>query len=134
MEMYTQTCDKGFELPVIFDDQDLIAKADKHLHDCDYKAAAVYTRSAFEKMIRKYCEKKGKKLVFKSHLKDYSSQNFWKAIKADVPGSINDIERYRALVLNTFSHYNTDRHEIKIELKNAIKAVKELDTNLKALS
>ena len=62
-------------------------------YDCDYKAAAVYTRSAFEKLVREYCARKKKSLVFKPKLKDYSSENFWDKTKADVPGPVYDIER-----------------------------------------
>ena len=129
MEFYGQLCQDGTEVPIIFDDQDLIAKAENHLQQCDYKAAAVYTRSAFEKLVRNYCEKKQKKVAFKSKLKDYTSENFWDAAKGDVPAeSITAIEQYRSLVLNAFSHYNTEKHEIKTELTNAIQAVKVLKT------
>jgi energy-coupling factor transporter ATP-binding protein EcfA2 len=130
LEFYAQPCGDGTEVPIIFDDQDLIVKANRYLQQCDYKAAAVYTRSAFEKEIRKYCEKKKKAVVFKSRLKDYTSEDFWKVIKADVPQSAQGIEQYRALVLNPFSHYNTERHEIKTELENAIAAVKTLRDEL----
>ena len=130
MEFYAQLCSDGTEVPVIFDDQDLIAKAEYHLQQCDYKAAAVYTRSAFEKLVRNYCEKKHKKVAFKSKLKDYTSENFWDAAKDDAPNSQTAIEQYRSLVLNAFSHYNTERHEIKTELQNAIQAVKNLKQEL----
>jgi energy-coupling factor transporter ATP-binding protein EcfA2 len=133
MEFYAQICKDGTEVPVIFDDQDLIAKAEFHLQQCDYKAAAVYTRAAFEKSVRKHCEKKHKMVVFKSRLKDYTSEVFWDAAKADAPGSIAAIEQYRSLVLNAFSHYNTERHEIKTELENAIQAVKNLKTEFAAV-
>ena len=94
---------------------------------CDYKAAAVYTRSAFEKIIQKYCEKKRKSLRFKSCLKDYTSENFWDAMKSDLnPATLNAIEAHRSLVLNTFSHDNTEKHEIKTELQDAIQAVDTL--------
>lgn len=53
---------------VIFDSQDMIAKTAHHLHQCDYKAAAVYTLSAFEKLIRKHCEDRSKKLEFNSQI------------------------------------------------------------------
>ena len=71
-----------------------------------------------------------KKVVFKSRLKDYTTEHFWSVVKADAPNSVGDIERYRALVLNPFSHYNTERHEIKAELENAIQAVKNLKSEL----
>lgn len=130
MEFYAQTCKDGIDIPVIIDNQDFITTAEHHLHQCDYKAAAVYTRSAFEKLVRKYCEKKRKSLVFKPRIKDYSSEDFWAATKADVPNSVNAIEQYRSLVLNAFSHYNTEQHEIRTELKNAIQAVKNLKTEM----
>lgn len=131
MEFYAQSCADGTEIPVIFDNQDLLGKAQHHLQQCDYKAAAVYTRSAFEKLIRKHCEKNKKPVVFKSRLKDYTTEDFWKAIKGDLPQkNQNDVETYRPLVLNAFSHYNTERHEIKTELASAIQAVKNLKNEL----
>jgi len=134
MEFYAQTNDQGYEVPVIFDNQDLIAKAERHLRQTDFKAAAIYIRSAFERIIRKYCEDKKKKVVFKSRLKDYTTEHFWSVVKADAPNSVGDIERYRALVLNPFSHYNTERHEIKAELENAIQAIKNLKSELDSSS
>ena len=59
----------GYEIPLIKDDGDFLQKAKKHFADCDYKAAAVYTRSAFEKMLQIYCKKKKKKIIFKLKLK-----------------------------------------------------------------
>lgn len=134
MEFYAQTCADGTEVPAVFDDQDLVAKAEYHLQQCDYKAAAVYTRSAFEKLVRKHCEDKSKKLVFKSQLRKYQSEDFWNAIKKDLPEATrDDIQIYRSLVLNAFSHYNTERHEIKPELENAIQAIKNLKDELARL-
>ncbi|MGA6924898.1 MAG: hypothetical protein WBY88_04390, partial [Desulfosarcina sp.] len=131
MEFYAQPCSDGTEIPVVFDNKDLIAKAEHHLQECDFKAAAVYTRSAFEKLIRKHCEKKKKALVFKSRLKDYTTEDFWKVIKNDLPRQTqNDIETYRPLVLNAFSHYNTELHEIRTELINAIQTIKNLKVDL----
>ncbi len=132
MELYAKTNREGFEVPVIFDNQDLISKAKKHLEQSDYKAAAVYVRSAFEKTLRQYCEKKKKAVVFKSKPNKYTTEDFWKVIKGDLdPALKSRIETYRALVLNPFSHYNTERHEIRMELENAIQAVTELRDELR---
>ena len=133
MEFYAQQTSEGYEIPCIFDDPDLLKKARYHLENCDYKAAAVYTRSAFEKCIRDYCQKKKKKIEFKIKLKDYTTENFWTEIISDIkPKRKSDVEKYRALVLNAFSHYNTERHEIKKELADAIKAVSDLAIELRA--
>ena len=60
-------------------------------------------------------------------LKDYTSDDFWQAVKLDLqPQTITAIEQYRNLVLNTFGHYNTAKHEIRTELSSAIEAVKVL--------
>ena len=132
MEFYAAVSREGFEVPVIFDNQDLLTKARKHLGQNDYKAAAVYVRSAFEKTIRRHCEKKKKAVVFKSKPHKYTTEDFWNAIKGDIdPALKSKIETYRSLVLNPFSHYNTERHEIRTELENAIKAVTELKDELK---
>lgn len=134
LEFYAQACADGTETPLIIDDKDFIAKAEAHLNQCDYKAAAVYARSAFEKLIRRHCEKKKKAVTFKSRLKDYTTQDFWNVIKGDLPAATQaDIETYRPLVLNAFSHYNTERHEIKAELTSAIQAVKNLKAELAKL-
>jgi len=131
MEFYAQPTDKGYEIPCIIDNPDLLAKAERHLEQCDYKSAAVYTRSAFEKMIRNYCDKKRKKVTFHTKQKKYSSQDFWNAMKCDLDAPlIADVERYRDLVLNTFSHYNTEKHEIRTELAAAIQTIKALKTAL----
>jgi len=134
LEFYAQTCADGTEKPLIMDGTDFIAKAEAHLSQCDYKAAAVYARSAFEKLIRRHCEKKKKAVTFKSRLKDYTTQDFWDVIKGDLSATTQaDIETYRPLVLNAYSHYNTDRHEIKAELTNAIQAVTNLKDELAEL-
>ncbi|MEA3544534.1 MAG: AAA family ATPase [Thermodesulfobacteriota bacterium] len=52
----------------------------------------------------------------------------------DLPATTKaNIEKYRSLVLNPFSHYNTERHEIKSELVNAIQAVKDLKQELSSM-
>jgi hypothetical protein len=134
LEFYVETCADGTEIPLIMDNTDFIAKAEDHLNQCDYKSAAVYARSAFEKLIRRHCEKKKKAVVFKTRLKDYTTEDFWKVIKNDLPEATrNEIETFRPLVLNAFSHYNTERHEIKSELARTIKAVKNLEDELTKL-
>jgi len=131
MEFYAQPTDKGYEIPYIIDNQDLLNKAEAHLNQSDYKAAAVYTRSAFEKVIRTYCDKRGKSVKFHAKQKKYSSQDFWNAITDDLETTlVSDVERYRDLVLNAFSHYNTEKHEIRTELTSAIQTIKNLKTAL----
>ncbi len=134
LEFYAELTKEGYEIPKIFDNQELLAKAKYHLDNSDYKAAAVYTRSAFEKIIRNYCEKKKKKITFKTKVNEYSTEDFWPEVKQDIQSSTKTaVETYRNLVLNPFSHYNTEKHEIKTELISAIQAVKDLKDELDAI-
>ncbi len=133
-EFYAQETKAGYEIPRIESNTDFLKKANFHFNNADYKAAAVYTRSAFEQAIRNYCKKKRKKIVFKAKLKDYTSEDFWKAVGKDVETATKeDVEKYRDLVLNPFSHYNTEKHEIRTELQGAIRTIKQLKKELRAL-
>lgn len=134
LEFYAQETREGYEIPLI-NEGDFLKTAEEYYKECDYKAAAVYTRSAFEKTLRKYCEDKKKKITFKSKLKDYTTEDFWNVVKEDVNSSLqSEINKYRALVLNPFSHYNTEKHEIKTELEAAIEAVKDLKNELNKIA
>jgi hypothetical protein len=135
MEFYARRNHHGYETPLILPDPDLISKAQAHHAECDYKAAAVYARSAFEQMIRDYCDKRPKKAIpFHKKAKDYKSQHFWSAIRDDprVAPLGADVERYRELVLNPFSHYDTEKHEIGTELRDAINTINALKAALRS--
>jgi recombinational DNA repair ATPase RecF len=130
IEFYARDCHDGSQMPMIVDCPDLLAKAKYHLDSCDYKAAAVYARSAFEKIIQNACEG-NKAITYRRRLKDYTTEHFWNALKGDLQQTTRErIETYRSLVLNTFSHYNTERHEIRAELNSAIQAVEALKAEL----
>jgi len=131
LEFYAETTNNGYEIPRIFDKGNLLEKAKIHYSQCDYKSAAVYVRSYFEKIIQKHCENKKIKVPFKSKLKKYTTEDFWNEIKSGIDAAVvKDVEKYRSLVLNTFSHYNLEKHEIKKELDSAIQAVEKLKSEL----
>lgn len=131
MEFYSVLTNKSYEIPKIFDNQDFLKKAEWHLTNGDYKSAAVYTRSEFERILCKYCEDKEINIPFKLKFKSYKSEDFWNEISRNIELSLkNEIEKYRELVLNPFSHYNIEKHEIKSELNSAIEAVKDLKDKL----
>lgn len=134
LEFYAQEVNGGYDIPKIVDGTDLIRKARVHYSNSDYKASAVYARSAFEKIIINYCAKKRKELPFKKKWKDYSSQDFWNRVKDDVQTStVTRIEGYRFLIYNKLSHYDPESNPLKSELNDAIDAVEDLRTELKAL-
>lgn len=134
LEFYAQEVNGGYEVPKVFDGTDLISKARYHFNNLDYKASAVYARSAFEKIIINYCAKKRKELPFKKKWKYYTSQNFWNKVKDDVqPATVTRIEGYRFLIYNKLSHYDPESNPLKSELNDAIDAVDDLKAELRAL-
>jgi len=135
IEFYAQEMNGGYEIPKVDDKTDFIQKAKAHYANSDYKASAVYARSAFERILMNYCEKKRKKLVFKTRKKDYSSEDFWKVIKDDLqPATKINIEQYRFLIYNPLSHYDPEINPVKAELSAAIAEVENLSNELNALT
>lgn len=137
LEFYSTKIDKGFEIPRIIDNNDFISRAEEYVKENDYKCAAVYTRTAFERELQKFCDRKSIPVKYHKQVKKYSSEDFWSAIKTAghiTAGMESDIEQYRDLVLNAFSHYNTEKHEIKKELQNAIIKIKALKAALDGIA
>ncbi|MBT1705870.1 AAA family ATPase [Chryseosolibacter indicus] len=137
LEFYATQIDKGYEIPRILDNNDYIARAEKYLQENDYKCAAVYARTAFERELQKFCDRKGIAVKYHKQVKKYASEHFWNAIKSQnhmTQGTISDIEQFRDLVLNAFSHYNTEKHEIKKELQKALNSIKSLKGVLDAIA
>lgn len=131
IEFYAQEVKGDFEIPKVADGTDMIVKARQHYNNSDYKASAVYARSAFEKIIMNYCEQNRKLIAFKAKRKDYSSQDFWYKIKGDIkPATKTSIEGYRFLIYNKLSHYDPEVNPLKTELRDAITAVENLRTEL----
>jgi len=127
IEFYAQEMRQGYEIPMIDDEADFLTKARKHYNASDYKASAVYARSAFESALMKYCTEKGKKLPYKARRKDYSTEDFWRAMKNEVPEPTrSNIENFRFLIYNPLSHYDPESSPIKSELLLAIKEVENL--------
>ena len=134
IEFYAQEVKGGFEIPKVEDGTDMIEKARQHYINSDYKASAVYARSAFEKIIMDYCERKRKLIAFKTKRKDYTSQDFWNKVKGDVQRATKtSIEGYRFMIYNKLSHYDPEVNPLKTELIAAIDAVANLKTELDEL-
>lgn len=132
IELYTVSVKDGFEIPRINDKTGFLDRAAAHFNESDYKAAAVYARSAFENIVQAYCDNK-LPVKYQKKSKKYTSEDFWTAIKAEgrlLAATVTEVEKYRELVLNPFSHYNTEKHEIHRELDEAIKTIRILKDEL----
>ena len=124
------------EIPVYVEDKAYLEKAQEHLDANDYKACAIYIRTAFETIIKKYCEKERLSVRYRSDPKKLDSQDFWDSIKIKnkVNGKLDQtliqkIELSRSVILNPLSHA-TVVNIPKRELEDAMKAVEELQNEL----
>ena len=137
-EFYFSKTDE-YEIPIYVENRAYLEMAQEHLDANDYKACAIYIRTAFETIIKQYCENERLPVRYRSDPKKLDSQDFWDSIKIKnkVTGKleqtlIHKIELCRSIVLNPLSHatiVNIPRQE----LEDAIKAVEELQGELHVL-
>ena len=133
VELYFAQTDE-YELPVYMDDKTYLEKAKEYLDANDYKACAIYIRTAFETIIKAYCEDKRLPVRYRSDPKKLDSQDFWDPIKSQnklEQTLIHKIEMCRSVILNPLSHA-TITNIPRQELEDAVDAVEELQNELKA--
>ena len=131
VEFYFRQTDE-YEIPVYVEDKAYLDKAREYLDANDYKACAIYLRTAFEIMIEEFCEVKRLPVRYRRNRDKLDSQDFWDAIKVENgkssfldPLLIRDIELYRSRILNPLSH-TTITNIPKKEIETAIEAVERL--------
>lgn len=125
IEMY---CDKQveYELPIFDESKDYLSKAKLYLSQHEYKPAAIYTRTAFEVIIKRYCDEKGLPVRYKEKSKELSSDDFWKVVKGKVSSDLaTKIEHTRSLIMNPLSHARI-MSVYPAEVKEAIEAIETL--------
>ena len=71
------------KLPVYVEDKAYLEKAREYLNTNDYKACAIYVRTAFEAAIKQYCEKKDLAIKYRGNPRDLRSEDFWIPIKTE---------------------------------------------------
>ena len=136
-EFYFMATD-AYEIPVCKEDAPYLEKAKEYLDENDYKACAVYVRTAFEAAIKQYCENKGLAVKYRENPKDLKSEDFWVPIKMEMDKTdvllldlrvVDKIELTRKFTLNELSHASVANIYRK-ELEDAIDAVEDLETAL----
>ena len=135
VEFYFRQTDE-YEIPVYAEDKAYLDKAREYLDANDYKACAIYLRTAFEIMIEDFCDVKRLPVRYRRSRDKLDSQDFWDPIKVENRKSgfldaslIRDIELYRTRILNPLSH-TTITNIPKKEIEDAIEAVERLKTSL----
>ena len=141
VEFYFRQTDE-YEIPVYAENRAYLDKAREYLDANDYKACAIYLRTAFEMAIEDFCADRRLPVKYHRDPNKQDSQDFWDAIKIEntrrtqnrdpavlVQKLINDIELYRSRILNPLSH-TTIANIPKKEIEDAIEAVARLKTAL----
>ena len=136
-EFYFRTTDE-YEIPVCKEDAPYLKKAREYFDASDYKACAVYLRTAFEAIIKRFCDKRNLRVRYCENPKGLTSEDFWDPIKTGTKRDgtpfleqtfIRQIELYRSIILNPLNHA-TIANIPKREIEEAISAVEELETAL----
>lgn len=128
-ELYSPNNATSPVLPINYKND--LARAKNHLENNDYKAAAVYARTAFEITLKNFCDKQKLKVRYCKDAKKLQSEDFWQAVKThglDLE-LISRIELYRAVVLNPLSHSQII-NITKDEVSNSIAAIEQLEKAL----
>ena len=137
-EFYFSKTDE-YEIPIYAEDRVYLEKAREYFNINDYKACAIYLRTAFEVAIKRFCDKKNLKVRYRENSKDLRSDDFWQAIKGGKTRDgdpflekalTDEIELYRNIILNPLSHSRIVA-VVEKEISKAIKAVEKLEAKLK---
>ncbi len=141
VEFYFRQTDE-YEIPVYVEDKAYLDNARDYFEANDYKACAVYLRTAFEVIIKNFCEDKHIPVRYRREPNKQDTQDFWDAIKIENKRRtekedpalldkdlINDIELYRSRILNPLSHA-TIANIPKKEIEDTIEAVERLKAAL----
>ena len=138
VEFYFRQTDE-YELPVYMENKAYLEKAREYLDANDYKACAIYLRTAFEMTIEEFCANRRLPVKYHRDPNKQNSQDFWEAIKIENQNSnfldpplIRDIELYRTRILNPLSHA-TIANIPKKEIEDTIEAVELLKEALQGV-
>ena len=82
VEFYFSQTD-AYEISVYTEDKAYLEKAREYLDANDYKACAIYVRTAFEAAIKRYCEKKDLAIKYRENPRDLRSEDFWVPVKME---------------------------------------------------
>ena len=130
-EFYFSQTDE-YEIPVYVENKAYLKKAEEYLNANDYKACAIYLRTAFETILKEYCDDERLPVRYRRDPNKLSSQDFWDSIKKEgtlKQPLIKDIELYRSIILNPLNHA-TIANIHKKEIEGAMEAVEKLKNEL----
>jgi len=135
--------DDELELPIFAERtkgrDEYIQRAEKHLQAHDYKAAAVYARSAYEAILKFFCNKYHVPIPYCDKPKNLKASDMWSVVKTwkkrratttcVTPKTATAIDKAITKVLNPLSH-SRPVSMYRREVQYAIIAVKRLKNEL----
>jgi AAA15 family ATPase/GTPase len=142
-ELYRGEIADDLEIPVWKQDVNYLEKAQEYLTPTppqapDRKASAVYLRTAFEVILKEFCNKHQLKVKYQENPKKLTTDDFWKPIilhkKNDETPWVSStckekIQLYRSLIMNPLNHAQISQPYDR-EIQEAIDAVKTLKHEL----
>lgn len=124
-----------FDIPVYSANDDYLIRAKYYLNN-DLKASVAYLRTAFEHMMKIFCERK--RIPVRYEIENKQTVNdFWSVIKGHKKGFIpqglqTDLDGYLSTVLNPLSH-DAYINPIRAEVEKTLNALTTLETTLKSI-
>ena len=132
--LHAKAHQEGWETPVLETDAPYLDRAWKHIDGGDFKAAGVYLRTAWESVLRTFCEAHHLKVPLKRSTYEYKAEEFWNLVKAYefkpkhrlVQDSlVGEIKLCQDYVLNPLCH-NDPARPTREEVRRAHGALKRL--------
>ncbi len=129
------------DLPVYAPDRKFLERAKEHLNNNDWKAAAVYARTHFEAKLKRFCERKKLKVLYKEKANELTTEDFWLPVKDAAtsqnwtqltPQLIGDVQKYRKVVLNPLNHADW-KNIHRREVQDAIDVIEQLEKALSSI-
>jgi wobble nucleotide-excising tRNase len=134
--------DNELELPIFAERSkgynEYLQRAETYFNDHDYKASAVYLRSAYEAILKKFCKTKPVRVPYQEKPKNLKADDIWTVVKAFKKRDNSNyvqaktakhIDNAISRVLNPLSH-SRPVPTYRREIKHAIEAVKRLKQEL----
>ena len=138
LRLYAEAHPDGWEKPILDADAPYLNRAWYHLQSGDFRGAGVYVRSAFESVLRDFCEHRQLAIAFRRDARDYSSEDYWPLVRDYQVNSgqrlidnnlAGQIKICRRFVLNPLCH-NDPARPTREEVRYAHAAVFRLKTLL----
>lgn len=140
VELFAHSTNEN-DVLVYADDRNYLERAKEYLLAHDHKASAIYQRTHFELIMKRFCEKMSVKVKYTSDQARLMANDLWNAIKSErhpkhwtglTDRLVADVESYRKFILNELSHASWSTI-YPAEVGQSITVIGQLDAELNAI-